>query len=305
MFYLELTKSGEPAAQMEKCELGVDPIVIGRDASADWTVAENDKGVSRRHVEVTPMGGRIRVRSLGRTGVTLSPAGTPLPSGAAAMIGPGEGFSFGDFFVTFKRRAGRGESPNTADLSDTPSALLDAFLEGAGLEISAFVVDDPAVIMRRAGQMYMEAVCGLCDLMAERNKLKEALAVDQTTISAGDNNPLRWGAPHRVAIDLLRSDEPGFLGGPDAFNASLRDVRLHVAAMNAGHQAAMAALLQRLDPEKLSNASEAGLFSPGSKKWKAFEKAYTDLSAEINDNEVPMKRAFAEGYERTAKGDKD
>ncbi len=297
MFNLHLLRSN---ADVEVRPLGSRGIVLGRDESADWALPDADAEVSRRHVELTPVGNHVLLRALGKNGVTLTPNDTALTAGQKVLIGDGEGFVFGNYSILVRRQE---DLHRTEGGSAGPSELLDAFLEGAGIDPSILAVEEPSAIMRRAGAMYMEAVRSLCDLTGERNRLKQSLALDQTTVSAGENNPLRWASPHRVAIDLLRGGEVGFLSGPEAIKSAATELRRHLQALEGSCAAAVAAAVERLAPQHLSKQAGAdlGLFGLVFRRWRIFEAAHAALTKEIANDYLPMRRAFAAGYEKTLK----
>jgi predicted component of type VI protein secretion system len=107
--------------------------------------------------------------------------------------------------------------------------------------------------------------------------------------------------PDRVAVDLLREGEGGFLKGDSAFKASFADLRRHGACLLAGSQAAVRAVLEDLAPARL----EAGvkrqpltLTSRFETAWRTFEARHAELAGEDNaTGQKRIERAFREGYE--------
>ncbi len=67
--------------------------------------------------------------------------------------------------------------------------------------------------MQRAGTIYKQMVPGLSDLLCEPHIVKSDLNMDRTTVSAKGDNPFKWAPTRRVAADLLRERQDGFLSG--------------------------------------------------------------------------------------------
>lgn len=189
----------------------------------------------------------------------------------------------------------------SAPLTLTDAGMLEAFCAGAGLEPSSFAGEDPAGLMHHLGRIYRVAVDELCELMSERALLKESLQLDRTTISAQDNNPLKWAPSHQVAIDLLREGETGFLKGAPAFEASFADLRRHGACLLAASRGAMKAVLDELKPEQLEAAvprQPLGFLSRNETPWRQLQLRHAELTAEANaETGGRLERAFSESYE--------
>ena len=179
----------------------------------------------------------------------------------------------------------------------TDAYLLEAFCRGAQLETSSFAGEDAGQIFERLGAAYRQTVDDMCGLLSDRAMLKSVLQMDRTTISARDNNMLKWAPPHRVAIDLLVDDNAGFLKGADAFEAAFTDLRHHGECMRAGSQAATRAILQALDPDQIeSNAKRNALgLGRADAAWKNFRQQHADLANESGAAQID--RAFRGGYE--------
>ncbi len=186
----------------------------------------------------------------------------------------------------------------------TPSegSLLDAFCAGARLDASSFAGDDAEAVMRRVGAVYQQMVLGLADLMSERTAVKAEYRMNRTTVGAQGNNPFKWASPQRLAVDLLREREDGFLSGPRAVRESFEDMKKHLVGVLAGMRAAIAATTDGLKPEEVEQRLEGRNFVLKSRSAAAWE-AYAELHAEMrrrmdDDPDSPANRAFREAYER-------
>jgi type VI secretion system FHA domain protein len=180
------------------------------------------------------------------------------------------------------------------------AALLEAFCDGAGLDASMFMSEDPAEVMRRAGAVYQQAVLGLSDLMGERTSLKSSYRMDRTTVGAADNNPFKWADAHRVAVDLLRSRTGPFLGGASAITNSFQDLKKHLLCLMAGSRAAVTAALDELAPERIEQEAQAALLQGKAQAcWREYQKRHEHVLADARQStNSAINLAFKAGYER-------
>jgi predicted component of type VI protein secretion system len=180
-------------------------------------------------------------------------------------------------------------------------ASLEAFCRGARLPVSAFSGADPAEVMRRLGAVYQQMVLGLTELMHERTSVRGEFRLDRTAVKAQGNNPFRWAGAERVAVDLLRVSDAGFLIGPAAVRASFGDVKKHLASILAGLRGAIGAALDALSPAALE--PEAGgvafLKSRAAQRWATYVERHEQLrSLADHDPQNPFNRAFRVAYQR-------
>jgi type VI secretion system FHA domain protein len=193
--------------------------------------------------------------------------------------------------------------PQAAD----EGSLLEAFCEGAKLDVSALSGHEQAEIMRRAGAIYRQMVLGLSNLVAERTAAKASLHMDRTTIGAEGNNPLKWAPSRRLAVDLLLGEETAFLSGPGAVRESFDEVKTHLAAVARGYEASLQALLDQLDPGAVGASVEghtAFLKGRAGLCWEAYEKLHGDLRRRIaGPGDQALRDAFVAAYDAAASGD--
>lgn len=181
----------------------------------------------------------------------------------------------------------------------TNAALLDAFCAGAHLDASSFAGHDPIEVMRRAGAMYRQMVLGINDLMTERTSVKAEFRMDRTTVGAVDNNPFKWAAPQRVAVDLLCGRDDNFLAGPAALKASFEDLKKHLLCLQAGSRAAVHAAFENVSPARVEEAARPlPLVGKADALWRAYQRQHEELSADARANpDSAVNRAFKRGYE--------
>jgi type VI secretion system FHA domain protein len=181
------------------------------------------------------------------------------------------------------------------------ASLIEAFCDGAGLDVSALSGEEPGELMRRAGAIYRQAVLGLATLMGDRARVKSQADLERTTISAGANNPIKWTPSRRLGQALLSQAEPGFMTGEEAVRASFEDLGGHMAALAEGANAAANLTAQTLAPAAIeAEARQQGglLRSHQALRWDVYVGRYNALVA--IDGEQSLRRAFYEAYARAA-----
>jgi type VI secretion system protein ImpI len=279
-------------------------------------ILDQRRDLSRRHCTLSVEGDRIFLRDISTNGVTVGAEKRLIPRNERCELSPGETIYLGEFMILLDMEAAEEGAPE-APRKDLPvaltappapekssgpltdAALLEAFCVGAGLEPSSFAGEDPAGVMTRLGVVYRQSVEDLCALMRDRATLKDQLQMQRTTISARDNNPLKWAPPARVAVDLLQEGDNGFLKGAAAFKASFADLRRHGVCLMAGSDTALHFVLSQLEPDALEASARRQAMPFASKfeaMWKQFRERHVALSEGAGD--AAIERAFREGYER-------
>jgi type VI secretion system FHA domain protein len=197
--------------------------------------------------------------------------------------------------------------PEPRRQSDKPGSgdayLLQAFLEGAKLSPAVFQGMPPEEIMRGLGGVYRQMVLGLGDIMQDRTSVKNEFRMTKTTIGRQDNNPFKFLPPQKVAVDLLRSSDEGFMSAESAVRASFQDVKKHLFCMLAGMRAALSATLSGMEPKVVEQALKGKSFMTAAGKkaaaWDEFVKFYTQFKKDADDNpESVVNKAFREAYEK-------
>jgi predicted component of type VI protein secretion system len=329
MFLLRLFHRADPAQPVAAHMLGEGITSIGRDPASDWAIPDPDCEISRRHLQLACENGALALRPLGSNGVFHGETGARLPDNVDVPVALGDAVDFGQYrmvidSVPFATRSGasfertmvfsapfgrnreigsdwaEGEAPQPHAYDE--GSLLEAFCEGARLDVSALSGEEPAEIMRRAGEIYRQMVLGLGDLVSQRSSTKAELSMDRTTIGAEDNNPFKWAPGRRLAIDLLLGQEAGFLQGPEAIKASFEDVKTHMLGTLAGFEAAVRAVLELAGPAAIAGRIEgqtAFLKSRPALCWAEYEKAHGQLLAEVEQRrDGPVNQAFTAAYWR-------
>lgn len=330
MHLLRLFHSSDPAQPVAAHMLREGVTRVGRDPSADWAIPDPDCEISRHHFELSCVDGVLMLRPLGANGVFLGDSGERLPDHQDFPVALGDSVTFGQYrlvvdsapFATrsgasFDRTmvfaapfgAGRSVPSDWADSGeplafDDQGSLLEAFCEGAKLDVSALSGQDPAEIMRRAGTLYRQMVLGLGDMMSERSSAKAELSLDRTTIGAAGNNPFKWAPTRRLATDLLLGGEAGFLDGPEAIRASFEDVKRHMLGTFSGYGAAMRTVAELLSPAAIEGRLDGRggfLKTRPALCWEEYQKAHAEIAAQLlGERDGPVNRAYLEGYRSEA-----
>ncbi|MBE7219521.1 MAG: type VI secretion system-associated FHA domain protein TagH, partial [Caulobacteraceae bacterium] len=191
--------------------------------------------------------------------------------------------------------------PSRAAAGPDDADLLRAFCTGARLDPAAFAGADAAETMERLGAVYRRMVLGLGDVMGERTALKSEYRMVRTVVRAADNNPFKWAPPQRVATELLRPPEEGFLGGPEAVAESFADVKKHLLCMLAGLRAALASTLDLLAPARVEEAAGEQPFTLKTRAavlWGEYGRLYAQVRSETQDSaDSTANREFRAAYE--------
>lgn len=188
------------------------------------------------------------------------------------------------------------------------SVSLGPFLEGANLPMSSFADTDPADVLKRAGEIYRQAVLNYAQFLMNRDKVKEEYQVDRTQIGAKNNSPLKFLPAEQAAEQMLKEPMAGFLDGPAAFRDASVDIKRHQIGLMAGTRAALEALLSEVS--KAAEANQAsGIKLPFGGK-QASEETLADVLARLTEEMQGNGRgivfeAFRSAYDRVTKEDED
>jgi predicted component of type VI protein secretion system len=329
MLLLRLFHQSDPVQPVGAHMLRDGMTIVGRDPAADWPIPDADCEISRHHLEFAYREGNLVLRPLGANGVFLEGGVDRLPDGEEVPLALGDAITFGKYrlvvdSIPFPARSGAsfdrtmvfaapfGEKrevptewldPGELPCLNVHESLLEAFCEGAKLDVSALSDEEPIEIMRRAGAIYRQMVLGLGDLVSERSIAKADLHMDRTTIDARDNNPFKWAPTRRLAMDLLLGQEAGFLSGPAAIKASFEELKQHMLGTLSGFGAAMRAALDLVSPgaiEKRLEGQSLFLKSRPASAWAEYEKAHAALQTQVLDGGGgPVNDAFVTAYRQS------
>lgn len=180
---------------------------------------------------------------------------------------------------------------------------VEAFLKGVGAEVS-IDPSDHASTMARMGRVMKTLVTGLREILMTRTSIKSEFRIEQTMISAGGNNPLKFSITPEQAVEaMVRPATKGYLSPESAAEEALRDIKAHEVAMVTGMEAALKGVLKRLDPKALeAQIEDKGGFTgllrgKKARYWDVYEQLYAEISDQAeNDFHDLFSREFARAY---------
>lgn len=189
-------------------------------------------------------------------------------------------------------------------------ALIQAFLEGAGLRGARLTEEQWPEIMANLGAIFRETVQGLTDILRARGDVKGEFRLDRTAIGPIENNPLKTPpgrpplGPEEIMTLLLIRQKEAYMSPVQAVREGFKDIKDHQVAVWAGVQAALNRLLDRFDPHNLETRLQQTVLDsilPASRKakyWDLFTTEYQTIAREAEDdfNEL-FGDEFARAYE--------
>lgn len=185
-------------------------------------------------------------------------------------------------------------------------AAIDAFLSGLGAEDMQLDAEEQQHTLARMGRVMRSLITGLREILMTRASIKSEFHIEQTMISAGGNNPLKFSITPEQAIEaMVRPSTKGYLSPESAAEQALNDIKAHEVAMLTGMEAALKGVLKRLDPKVLETQIQTkGGFSSllqGKKAryWDVYEQLYSEISDQAeNDFHDLFSREFARAYKQ-------
>ena len=186
-----------------------------------------------------------------------------------------------------------------------PDHAARAFLDALGVGDLEISDADLSGTMARLGGVMNTMISGVRDILMTRQSIKSEFRMQQTVISAGANNPLKFSVSVDQAIEtMVRPAVKGYLPASAAASEALDDIKAHEVAMMTGMEAALKGVLTRLDPKKLSEriASDSSLRSVLANKkaryWDVFETQYDEISDQAeNDFHDLFSKEFSRAYQ--------
>ncbi len=183
-------------------------------------------------------------------------------------------------------------------------AAAKAFLDALDVEDLKIDDEDLHTSMARMGRVMRTMITGLREILMTRTSIKSEFRIEQTKISAGSNNPLKFSISAEQAIEaLVKPKSRGYLGAETATEQALDDIKAHEVAMVTGMEAALKGILAKLDPEVLGAQIETSggigglLKGKKARYWEVYEKMYGQISDQAeNDFHELFSREFARAY---------
>lgn len=198
--------------------------------------------------------------------------------------------------------------PAVTSESGTPAnngPALENFFTELGFDLASIPEQDLADTMTRLGGAMRMMILGLREVLMTRAAIKSEFRMNQTMISSGGNNPLKFSVSEDQAVEaMVRPTVKGYLDADKAAAAALKDIKAHEVAMMTGMEAALKGLLKKLDPEVLGDQIEEKggisnlLKGKKARYWEVYEKMYADISDQAeNDFQDLFSNEFARAYD--------
>jgi type VI secretion system protein len=201
---------------------------------------------------------------------------------------------------------GPGEVPTASQQAAASEAAARAFLKAAGA--GSLQVSDAELVptMARMGHVMRILIQGIREVLMTRTSIKSEFRINQTMISSGGNNPLKFSiSPEQAVEAMIKPTVPGYLDATEAAENALSDIKAHEIAMMTGMEAAIKGVLARLSPEQLEAKIETrggiGGILKGKKAryWEVYTELFSELSDQAeNDFHELFSKEFARAYQQ-------
>lgn len=189
-------------------------------------------------------------------------------------------------------------TPEPAPAEPAINALLEGFLEGAGIPDAdqlGFDLHELGVMLGKCARLGTQE---MMHMLQDRSAVKLFVANDDRTMRiASGNNPMKFMAdPDEAFLALFVQPRDGYQTGPDGFDNALADIRQHQKAMMAAIQPALADMLEGLAPKEIASDAGGGRLGSGARKsWEEYEKRWDARAAQ---GENGMVDAFIDAFSR-------
>jgi len=245
--------------------------------------------------------------------IAQAPAPPPAQPPAASVFIPEDGPDLmPDAVQAAQPHHARDPAPTVQTAPVPPAANAGAtnpaarqFLTALGADHLSVGDDELEPVMTRLGGVLRSMIHGLREVLMTRTSIKSEFRIQQTMISAGGNNPLKFSISPEQAVDaMVKPTTRGYLDPQQATDQALQDIKAHEIAMMTGMEAALKGILKRLDPAVLEGRIETnsgfGSLLKGKKAryWEIYEKMYAEISDQAeNDFHDLFAREFARAYQ--------
>ncbi len=184
-------------------------------------------------------------------------------------------------------------------------AAARAFLKTAGVADLPLADSELVPTLSRLGHVFRILIHGMREILMTRTSIKSEFRINQTVITSGGNNPLKFSVSPEQAVEaMVKPTSEGYLDATAAAEQALKDIKAHEIAMMTGMEAALKGVLARLDPSVLESKieSDAGIRSMLKNKkaryWETYEKMFAKISDQAeNDFHELFSKEFARAYQ--------
>lgn len=180
-----------------------------------------------------------------------------------------------------------------------------AFLNSAGAGELNVTDEELEPTMSRLGHVLRIMIHGMREILMTRTSIKSEFRIDQTMISVGGNNPLKFSiSPEQAVEAMIKPSTKGYLDATEAAEQALKDIKAHEVAMMTGMEAALKGVLKRLSPSELESQIQTSggiasvLKGKKARYWDIYEKMYSEISDQAeNDFQELFSKEFARAYQ--------
>ena len=181
------------------------------------------------------------------------------------------------------------------------TALLHAFLKGAGLGKLDVSPQQAETMMEEIGCSFQIMIASIIEMLAARHSgRRELRAWDLTVLGPVQVNPLKFPPSknwHKTLATMLLHDNPNYMPLEEAVGESLEDIKSHQLAIMETMREALQGLLERFDPVNL----EKNLGSPSlleklwsherhARCWLQFTEEYEKIVEEAKEDFLSLIR---------------
>lgn len=198
--------------------------------------------------------------------------------------------------------AAHDEADDAADTPQNEAALLDALLDGLGVERADVAHIAAPDLARLIGSMLRTATQGAMSVLRSRAMTKRETRMAMTMIEERDNNPLKFFPDaDRALTQMLGARGRGYLAPDEAMRAAFHDIQTHELALIAGMRAALDDAMARIEPAAIERSLDApGRFHAivGNRKarlWQRYVKTWERVSRDTGDD---FQQRFGEPFGR-------
>lgn len=204
-----------------------------------------------------------------------------------------------------------GKSQSNPPVTQASDDVLNALLEGAGLNPNDFANTDRVALARHIGGILKNSTLSMMLLLRSRDEIKSAMRADVTLLAAQSNSPLQFSMSVEDALKklLTPSASTGFSDANKAIDKGLQDIKIHQLAMLEAMRSALQIALSHFDPEELAQQSRDASplasslpLAREAKLWEQFQSRYNDIKREtVDDFSDLFGKELRKAYEKSVK----
>lgn len=202
---------------------------------------------------------------------------------------------------------GHANKADAAKAVGNANELIQAFLQGAGLQQLNLASGLTVELMETLGKFMAASVQGAMEELSQRALLKREVKAEVTMVVLRENNPLKFFPDSKTVLtQMLRKKMPGFMAPAEAMEDAFFDIRTHQMGVAAGNKAVTEAILKNLQPAHV----EAQLGTPGlldqinparrkAAMWDQFSELFDTISSGKKDEfQALFGKEFLLAYEK-------